>query len=85
MPSFTQLMITGLQKLSPYVNNIADFFVIIFIMLALWALIGRGSRFAYIAPSLITSLSFIGVFLSFAIGLSVFSPNFENSVTYLLN
>ncbi|MDM8559137.1 hypothetical protein [Candidatus Parabeggiatoa sp. HSG14] len=83
--SLAKLIVIGLQKLSPYTNQIIDFFLIFCLLFLFLALYKRNSHFAEIAPNLLTSLGLLGGFLVAFVGFSVFDINdIENSIPHLL-
>ncbi|RKZ79731.1 MAG: hypothetical protein DRR16_25185 [Candidatus Parabeggiatoa sp. nov. 3] len=84
--SITSLLVQGLQKLNPYTHFIADIFIILCLVLLLLALYKRGSRFAEMAPTWLTSLGILGTFMGIGIGLSVFEgQDIQNSIPRLFN
>jgi len=84
--SITSLLLQGLQKLNPYTHFIADIFIILCLVLLLLALYKRGSRFAEMAPTWLTSLGILGTFMGIGIGLSVFEgQDIQNSIPRLFN
>ncbi|RKZ43753.1 MAG: hypothetical protein DRR00_29285 [Candidatus Parabeggiatoa sp. nov. 3] len=84
--SITSLLVQGLQKLNPYTHFIADIFIILCLVLLLLALYKRGSRFAEMAPTWLTSLGILGTFMGICIGLSVFEgQDIQNSIPRLFN
>jgi len=84
--SITNFLVLGLQKLNPYTHFIADIFIILCLVLLLLALYKRGSRFAEMAPTWLTSLGILGTFMGIGIGLSVFEgQDIQNSIPRLFN
>jgi tetratricopeptide (TPR) repeat protein len=84
--SLTTLLVIGLQKLNPYTHLIADIFIILCFILLFLALYKRGSRFAQMAPTWLTSLGLLGTFMGIGIGLSVFEgQDIQNSLPRLFN
>ncbi len=84
--SITNFLVQGLQKLNPYTHFIADIFIILCLVLLLLALYKRGSRFAEMAPTWLTSLGILGTFMGICIGLSVFEgQDIQNSIPRLFN
>jgi tetratricopeptide (TPR) repeat protein len=83
--SITAIIVLGLQKLNPYTNLITDLFIILCVFLLIFAIYKRGVFFANFAPTLLTSLGLLGIFLGTAIGLSVFDgQQIENSISRLM-
>jgi len=84
--SITSFLVLGLQKLNPYTHFIADIFIILCLVLLLLALYKRGTRFAEMAPTWLTSLGILGTFMGIGIGLSVFEgQDIQNSIPRLFN
>ncbi|HAI70355.1 MAG TPA: hypothetical protein DCM38_13085 [Gammaproteobacteria bacterium] len=84
--SITSFLVLGLQKLNPYTNLIADIFIMLCLVVLFIALYKRGSRFAEMAPTWLTSLGILGTFMGIGIGLSVFEgQDIQNSIPRLFN
>lgn len=84
--SFTNLMMVGLQKLTPYISHIADFILLICLVLVVFVIYQQGSRFAYKVPTFLATLGIIGAILSVSIGLSAFDVlKIETSLPSFLN
>lgn len=84
--SFTNLIMVGLQKLTPYTSQIADLILLTCLILVVFVIYQQGSRFAYKVPTFLTSLGIIGAILSVSISLSAFDVhNIQTSLPLFLN
>lgn len=84
--SLIQMVLMGLQQLSPYSYYLNDLVIIICIFLLLLAVYKRDSFIAEIAPTLQISLGVLGTLLGIVMGLSLVNEsNFEQSIPIFFN
>jgi len=74
--SITTLIVEGLQTLYPYIHLMADVFIMVCLVVGLWAtyqaLHHRNGNFPYLAATVLTSLGMFSTFFVLFVGLSVF-------------
>ncbi len=84
--SFTNLIVLALQKINPYLGNLADLFLLVCLVLVVFVIYQRGNRFAYMVPTVLTMLGITGAILGVFVGLSAFDVNhIQQSLPVLLN